>query len=242
MDTPFNFEEQHRNDDESDYLKGKNAFKNREFATDSVENPDKELAALFEAAVNSLEEEGDFTDENLTTKLRQQFLNMVLNQPIVQKDITDIDSRTKRQLEIYAQIITDKESVFHTDNEYDAPTDIEDTEGIEPPYEDIRELYDDMRTAFARSFREGLDPLDIIPSRIFLNQSGQIHSAEFDLLIDRDDMSRRFRQVFRESDMFQLDYDRYLKKRPFNRFRVSGIIPGAEVDDIEDTISLDHRI
>lgn len=217
-----------------DYLDGKNTLDDEKEVERMAENHNEKASALIWAAQNIIDDQRQYSENDPATRHRKDLLEMVWNLPEAREG-ADVDIKRRRELETWADVILDKDSVFHVENEYDPSVNLEDEAGVEVPYESLKELYQDIRNALHNTFDMDVNLLDVIPGRIFLTKDGKIKSAVFNFLCDREDMSNKFKEKFSESANFKISYDRYLKERPYNRIKISGIKRSGEN---EDTITI----
>lgn len=230
MSTPFSFD--------SEYYKGKNKVEDSEEAEELSENTDaKALLSSVDDKINNSE---IYPEDDLVTSYRKDLYELLDSRLETVGDLSELEPQHQTSVKEWVRGILagGENSIFHTENEFDKS----DSDSLESkmgtdPYGSLTPLTEDLRVRFEQNFWKEIDLLDLIPRDVFLTFDGEVQSVDFDLIVRKENMSKKFNDIFPSSDYFYIVYDRSERVRPFDHFYLSGITPegefeeGVELDD-----------
>jgi len=220
METPFNFENQPGEGDPP----RKNQFSDEEAAAKAIQELDKDIQALLSSAKQMLDDrdrvthdkEGNqvvderkvYSPEDPATAHRRDLVSIVAGSPEATNRLDQTSPKDKQAIkDILRAALDSQANVFSVSGDRDHTEDFLKQPEIDPPYTLTSTLYKDLQNRFEENFWRELNLLDMIPRKIVLAESGAIREAEFSLRIDKEELSKKFKECFPASDFFRLFYE-----------------------------------
>lgn len=224
MDTPFNLE--------GEYFKGRNKVEDKEEAEDLTENTNAE--ALLSSVDDKLNNPEIYLEDDLVTSYRKDLYELLDARLETVNDLSELQPQHQTSVKEWVRGILsgDDNSIFHTENKFDKGNSdsLESKMGTDP-YDSLIPIAEDLRVRFEQNFWKEIDLLDLIPRGVFLTFDSEVQSVDFDLIIRKDNMSKKFNDIFPNSDYFYIVYDRSERMRPFDHFYLSGVTPSGEFEE-----------